>query len=237
MSVLGPDETSLRESLAAGYRKLAHLGLNSGSAGNVSCRFGDAVLISPTGANADSIDPHALVVITLDGETVGPGTPSSEWSMHTAIYRRLPQARAVVHTHSDACVALACQRRPIPAFHYMVAGFGGNDVPCADYATFGTDALARAATQALESRSACLLANHGMICHASSIGKAVADAHKLETLARQYWMSLQIGAPVVLGADEMEVVCERYRTYGKSRLETGPAPTVKGPSLDKASSS
>jgi L-fuculose-phosphate aldolase len=214
------NESELREALAEAYRKLARLGLNSGSAGNVSCRLGDAVLISPTGADADTIAPASLVAITLDGETKGPGLPSSEWSMHTAIYRHYPQAGAVVHTHSDACVALACQRRAIPAFHYMVAGFGGDDIRCAEYATFGTDALADAAVQALEGRTACLLANHGMICHDTTLEKAVGRAAKLETLARQYWMASQAGEPVLLAADEMARVRERYRSYGLTRLAT-----------------
>jgi L-fuculose-phosphate aldolase len=216
------EEAELRQRLGDGYRQLARLGLNGGSAGNVSCRSGAGVLISPTGAAADTIDAHALVAITLDGETLGPGIPSSEWSMHTEIYRRYPQAGAIVHTHSDACVALACQRRAIPAFHYMVAGFGGDDIPCARYATFGTEALAQAAAEALTGRTACLLANHGMICYAATIEKAVANAAKLETLARQFWMSLQAGSPVLLSGEEMTLVRERYVSYGTARLDTRP---------------
>ncbi|WP_304308590.1 class II aldolase/adducin family protein [Pseudacidovorax intermedius] len=214
-------EDALRQALADGYRRLAELGLNTGSAGNISCRFDGGALISPSGADAHGIDAQAIVSITMDGENRSPGIPSSEWSMHTAIYRHYPQAMAVVHTHSDACVALSAQRRPLPAFHYMLAGFGGDGVPCARYATFGTDALAQSAVDALAGHTACLLANHGMICHAVSIEKAVANAAKLETLARQYWMSAQLGAPVVLDAAEMATVRDRYRSYGKARLPRG----------------
>lgn len=216
------EEAALRQRLSDSYRQLAELGLNSGSAGNISCRFGTNALISPTGAGAQTMAADALVAISLHGEALGPGIPSSEWSMHTEIYRCYPHAQAIVHTHSDACVALACQRRAIPAFHYMVAGFGGDDVPCADYATFGTEALAHAAAQALSGRTACLLANHGMICHGPTIEKAVANAVKLETLARQFWMSLQVGPPVLLSSDEMALVRERYASYGKGRLDTRP---------------
>lgn len=211
-------ESTMRGALCTGYIRLSELGLNTGSAGNISCRFGGGVLISPTGADAATLRPEALVLLDMQGEALGPGVPSSEWSMHLAIYQAYPQAQAVVHTHSDACVALACQRRPLPAFHYMVAGFGGDDVRCAPYATFGTEALAEAAVAALEGRNACLLANHGMICHAATVEKAVANAAKLETLARQYWMSAQLGAPVVLDAAEMGRVRDRYRGYGKGRL-------------------
>lgn len=219
-TALSSSERQLREALAAAYQRLARLGLNNGSAGNISCRFDTGALISPTGADGDSISPDAFVHITMGGETVGVGLPSSEWAMHTAIYRRYPHAQAVVHTHSDACVALSCHRKPIPAFHYMLAGFGGDDVRCAEYATFGTEALARSAVDALEDRNACLLANHGMICHAATLEKAVVNAAKLETLARQYWMSAQLGTPVMLDTDEMAVVRERYRGYGKSRLDS-----------------
>jgi L-fuculose-phosphate aldolase len=210
----------LRHRLAAAYRQLSQLGLNSGSAGNVSCRLGDGVLITPTGASAETIAATSLVEITLDGETRGAGIPSSEWSMHSEIYRRYPQAQAIVHTHSDACVALACQRRGIPAFHYMIATFGGDDVRCAPYATFGTETLARLAADALVDRSACLLANHGMIGWGADIEQAVAAAARLETLARQYGMSLQTGLPVVLDAEEMRIVRERFREYGSARLAT-----------------
>lgn len=215
-------EDTLRQALADSYRRLADLGLNTGSAGNISCRFDDGALISPSGADAHNIDAQAVVSITMDGENRSPGIPSSEWSMHTAIYRHYPQAMAVVHTHSDACVAVSAQRRPIPAFHYMLAGFGGDEVPCAAYATFGTDALAASAVEALAGHTACLLANHGMICHAPSLEKAVANAAKLETLARQYWMSAQLGTPVVLDAAEMATVRDRYGSYGKARLSRTP---------------
>lgn len=213
-------EAELRERLAEAYRQLARLGLNSGSAGNVSCRLDDGALITPTGASAETIDAASIVCIAPDGTTRGAGIPSSEWAMHTAIYRRYPQARAIVHTHSDACVALACQGRGIPAFHYMVATFGGDDVRCAPYATFGTEDLAHAVADALHERSACLLANHGMIAWGAAIEPAVDAATRLETLARQYWMSLQPGPPVILGADEMRRVRERFRGYGSSRLPT-----------------
>jgi L-fuculose-phosphate aldolase len=147
--------------------------------------------------------------------------PSSEWAMHAAIYRQFPAAQAVVHTHSDACVALACLRRDLPAFHYMVAGFGGEDVRCAPYATFGSPALADHAARALEGRRVCLLANHGMICHGKDLAAAVATALRLETLSRQYLLALQIAPPVLLTSAEMAEVRERYKSYGQQPRARG----------------
>jgi L-fuculose-phosphate aldolase len=209
------DQASLRTRLCEAYRDFERLGLSSGSAGNVSVRWSGGMLISPAGATAASAAPEAFVAMSLDGDVHSDGKPSSEWAMHAEIYRRTQNAQAVVHAHPDACVALSCQRRVIPAFHYMIASFGGSDVPCSCYAPFGSNELALAAASALEGRSACLLANHGMICHAKSLSEAIANALKLEVLARQYILTLQIGPPVLLNDEEMAVVRERYRSYGR----------------------
>jgi L-fuculose-phosphate aldolase len=209
------NESSLRQELCETYRELDRLGLSSGSAGNVSARWSEGMLISPAGAKGTSIAPEHFVHTSLEGRAHGDHAQSSEWAMHAEIYRRKPLAQAVVHAHPDACVALSCQRRAIPAFHYMIAAFGGNDIPCSGYAPFGTPELAHAAAAALESRTACLLANHGMICHAETLAEALANALKLEVLAKQYTLSLQIGPPVILTSEEMAVVSERYKSYGR----------------------
>lgn len=208
-----------REQIVEAYVWLDREGLNRGSSGNVSVRSGnDGLLISPTGIDAARIDTECLVELGLDGSGRSAGVPSSEWQMHAEIYRHFPETHAVVHTHSDSCVALACQRMDIPAFHYMVAGYGGNSIRCAPYATFGSAALARNAVAALGGRTACLLANHGMLSRASTLPSAVTTAIKLETLARHYWMTLQLGAPTLLSDAEMQEVHERYKVYGRARM-------------------
>lgn len=210
---------SPREQIVQAYVRLAEEGLNRGSSGNVSVRCGDdGMLISPTGTDAASITAEGIVELGLDGSERGAGIPSSEWQMHAEIYRRFPETGAIVHTHADACVALACHGRGIPAFHYMVAGFGGTDVRCAPYATFGTAALAAGAIEALIDRSACLLANHGMLSRGRDLASAVSGALKLETLARHYWMTLQLGPPVILSGEQMEEVRLRYKDYGRVRM-------------------
>jgi L-fuculose-phosphate aldolase len=135
--------------------------------------------------------------------------------MHAEVYRRVPGAGAVVHTHADNCVALAALRKPIPAFHYMIHGFGGDDVPCVGYFPFGTPELGRAAGAALEGRAACLLANHGMLTRGATLGAAFDAAIRLEVLARQYRLALTAGKPVLLNAAEMKRVAERYLEYGR----------------------
>ena len=211
-------ERELRHSVLDVVARLETMGFNHGSSGNVSCRMGEDILITPTGGNSGNTTPDRLVRLKRDGTVVGDGLPSSEWHMHLAILNAYPHVNAIVHTHADCCVALSCLAKPIPAFHYMIAGFGGNDVPCAPYATFGTRALADGAVAALEKRKACLLANHGMIAAGKGLQAAVDLTVKLETLARQYLLACQAGAPAILPDDEMARVLERYGSYGRAAL-------------------
>lgn len=196
------------------YQELARLKLNIGSSGNVSGRIGANMLITPTGTTAQTLTVDQLVLMPIGGPAPVNAGPSSEWPLHSAIYEVCPDAHCVVHTHADFSTALACRREPLPAFHYMVAGFGGNEVPCAPYATFGTPALAETVRHTIPGYTACLLANHGMIVHGGSPDEALATAIRLETLARQYLLSCAGGHPHILSETELVDVRERYRTYG-----------------------
>lgn len=212
------NEKSAREAMVAAVRFLEDKGLNHGSAGNVSMRFGEGALITPTGGRGDWLTPDDIVHISLDGEVCGRGKPSSEWRFHTGILRTRPEAEAVVHTHADCCVALSCLRKPIPPFHYMIASFGGNDVPCSRYEPFGSAALADVAVEAIKGHLACLLANHGMIAMGRSLQHALDLTVKLETLARQYILACQVGEPVLLDEEELVEVHARYGTYAAAAM-------------------
>lgn len=210
-------EHEARRELCDAYRRMESTGLSAGTAGNISLRFGEHMLISPTGANGGSIGPDDFVLTSLNGEALSSGIPSSEWAIHAGLYKA-DKGSAVVHAHPDHCVALSCLRQPIPAFHYMVASFGGDDVPCAPYAAFGTEELAEGVIAAMSNRSACLMANHGMVCVAQGLAQALDKALKLESLARQYCLVRAVASPVLLDADEMATVRRRYADYGRARL-------------------
>ena len=190
-----PNEMSLRSELVAAYQRVDALGLNGLSSGNLSLRFGANMLISPAGATGDSIGASNVVEVAFDGEVLGDQRPSSEWRMHAAIYQHHAQAQAVVHTHSDYCVAVASHGQPLPGFHYLVGLFGGEDVPCVPYSTFGGQQLADSAAAALSDRTACLLGNHGMICRGSSLDHAVEQAQLIEIMCRQYVLARALGEP------------------------------------------
>ena len=169
-------DAQARKDVVAAYREVGRRGLIVASSGNVSHRTRGGMIITPSGCSADTLDAGALVAMTLAGDVKGNAAPSSEWAMHAAIYLAYPAAQCVVHTHADACTALACLNEALPPFHYMVANFGGDDVRCAPYVTFGTPELARLAVAALTGRTACLLANHGMIVHATTGERALTAA-------------------------------------------------------------
>ncbi|MBN8889399.1 MAG: hypothetical protein ABS99_01375 [Acetobacteraceae bacterium SCN 69-10] len=204
---------TLAEDVVTVYQELGCQRMNSGSSGNVSVRVGERMLITPTGATAESLAADQLVLMPFAGPPPDGTRPSSEWSMHGAVYEACPEAGCVVHTHADACTALACRGEGLPAFHYMIAGFGGDEVPCAPYATFGTPSLADSVRKTIPGLSACLLANHGMIVHGRTPKAALAAAIRLETLARQYLLSGPSGRPRILTTAEMAAVRERYRSY------------------------
>lgn len=211
------DTAQLRQALVDAARYVEAKGLNSGTSGNISVRIAAGMLITPTGIVPGRLDASAMVEMTLDGRWEGTMRPSSEWNMHAAIYRSFPQARAIVHAHPDHCVALSCLRQSLPPFHYMIASFGGDDVPCSDYAPFGTEELAQAAVRALGDRNTCLLANHGMIAFGADLATALARTEKLETLVKQYILANSLGRPVLLTDDELRVVKARYTTYGQQK--------------------
>ena len=193
-------------------------GINRGTAGNVSARCatpGTGFLITPSGMPYEEIEAADIVTMAMDGTWQGARKPSSEWRFHRDIYAAKLDVGAVIHTHSPFATALACMGCDIPPFHYMVARFGGKDVRCADYATFGTQELSDVALAALQDRSACLLAHHGMIVCGEDLRQGLALAIELETLCEQYWRVLQIGAPRLLADEEMDRVLGKFAGYGQ----------------------
>lgn len=206
----------LRKALIATACAANARSLNQGTAGNVSARTPEGFLITPSGVPYDQLAPGLLVEMSLDGQVIsGQLDPSSEWRLHRDIFATRPEVGAILHVHSPYATALACGRREIPAFHYMVAAAGGKTIPCAAYATFGTQELSDSVLVALQGRSASLMANHGMLAVGTGLEEALRLAQEVEDLARQYHLSLQIGGPVILSDEEMEIVLEKFKTYGR----------------------
>ena len=210
------NEKELRREIIARCREMNASGINQGTSGNISVVFEDRMLISPSAIPYDELEPEMIASFALDdsGAWEGPMRPSTEWRFHLNLLRERPDAQAVVHAHPPYCTTLAIARKEIPACHYMIAAFGGNNIRCAGYATFGTQELADLALDAIRDRTACLLANHGMIAIGETLAKAMWRAIELETIARQYYLSLQIGGPVLLSDAAIERTAQGFASYG-----------------------
>jgi L-fuculose-phosphate aldolase len=225
-------ETQARAALIGACRALNARGVNQGKAGNASVRWNRGsragLLITPSALPYDRMKPDDIVWLSLDLDDSGPAggpavvdsagrRPSSEWRIHRDIHHQRADVAAVLHAHPSHATALACladvQARGIPAFHYMVAAAGGNDIRCAAYATFGSQALSQATLVALEGRRACLMAHHGIVALGSSLDAALALAEEVETLARMYHLARQLGEPLLLDDAEMNRVLELFADY------------------------
>lgn len=223
--MIDAEETAARQAIIDNCLRMNSAGLNHGTAGNVSLRHGDRMLITPSATPYEAMRPEMIASMPLEGEYGawdGPLRPSTEWRFHLDILRARSDVGAVVHAHPPFATVLAIARKPIPACHYMIAAFGGADVRCGGYARFGTKELSEEALKALEGRNGCLLANHGAIAVAPTLAKAMWLAIELEALAAQYYRSLQIGGPVILTDREIEDARAAFAGYGLRDGERGP---------------
>jgi L-fuculose-phosphate aldolase len=209
----------LSEQLLNVSRKLVALGLNKGTAGNVSVRSDNAAgqagfLITPSGLAVGKMTSSDMVWMDFSGNATGAHPPSSEWRFHQDILQQKPQVNAVIHTHSIYASTFSTFRKDMPAFHYMIALAGGDSIRCAPYALFGSQQLSDNAIEALKDRKACLLGNHGMIAIGETLEKALDISQEVETLCEQYLLALQVGEPHILSQQEMLDVLEKFKTYG-----------------------
>lgn len=209
-----------RREIADFGRKMSSAGLSKGTSGNISiydpeCGY---MAISPSGLGYFETEPQDVVVMDLEGNIVdGARKPSSEYGLHSIVYLNRPEARAVVHTHSTFCTTLACLNTPLKAVHYVIAAAGVPEVPCAEYATFGTKQLADNVIKALDGNNskALLLANHGLVTCGPTLAKAFNLAANLEFVAEMQWRTSCVGNPVVLSDEEIDIVMEEFKSYGQ----------------------
>jgi L-fuculose-phosphate aldolase len=190
-------------------------GLNIGTAGNISVRIPGGFLVTPTGIPYEDMQPNQIVAMDFDDQYYGDYYPTSEWRFHSAVLKHRPDANVVLHSHAIHCTILASCRLDIQPLHYGIACSGGDIIKCSGYAPFGTPALSKLAVEALADRQACLLGNHGVIVLGKTISKTFALLQEVEFLAQHYYGTLLLGKGLPLTKDDMHIVLERYKTYGK----------------------
>ena len=195
-------------------KKLNSKKLSALRSGNISVRFKDGFLITPSGQKYSSLKKKNVVFVSLEGifdKKIG--TPSSELRFHQDIYLNKKEAKAIVHAHSICATAISTHGKSIPAFHYMVAMAGGNDIKCSKYAAYGTRELSKNILKVLKNRSACLIGNHGQIAFSKNLSKAFELAEEVENLSNQYITALKIGKPKILSSKEMHKVLSKAKNY------------------------
>ncbi len=200
-------------------KKLVTSGLTKGTGGNLSIfnREKKLMAITPSGIDYFEIRPEDVVVLTIEGKQVdGDKKPSSEVELHRIFYERRTDIDAMIHTHTIYATTLACLNWSLPPVHYMVA-VAGKDVRCAPYATFGTRELAENAFQFMKDRKAVLLANHGLLTGGSSLQEAFNITEQIEYCAELYYRTKCIGEPVIISDEEMELMKEKFKTYGQGK--------------------
>ena len=208
------DTRALRQSIIDGCIWMQAAGLNQGTSGNISLRVGDGLLITPSAVPYADMTPDMICKIPIDAPPGPDQNPSTEWQFHQSVLKARPDIHAVVHAHPVHATAVAIQRRAIPAVHYMVAAFGGDNVPCTGYALFGSDALADMVAQAVTGRHGCLMANHGALTVGDSLDRALWRMQELENLARMLLLAEQSGTPIILNGDEIARTLASFEGYG-----------------------
>ena len=210
------NEINSKQILCDAIIKLNTLGLNHGATGNCSIRKGEGFLISPSGISNDSLKSEHIVLMKMDGTLVNPKKlqPSSEWLFHRDIFTSRKDVNAVVHTHSVYASALSVLGAAIPQFHYMIAVTGGKEIPCAQYAMFGTQELSDNILKSLGKQKACLMSNHGLITVGNDLKEAVDIAEEVEHLSKMYVIANMPRKPHLLSDEEMDDVLKRFQSYG-----------------------
>ena len=201
-------------------KKLNLTNLSALRSGNISVRAKqkgiEGFYITPSGRKYSSLKVKDIVFVSLKGIfDKKKGKPSSEWRFHQEIYVNKKEAKAIVHAHSTCATALSSHQNNIPAFHYMVAVAGGDDLKCAKYGTFGTKKLSENIIKALKNRTACLIANHGQVAFGDNLEIAFELAQEIENICHQYINALRIGIPKILSKKEMKVVLGKFKNYKK----------------------
>tara|TARA_E500000331_G_C17136930_1_gene660891 strand:- start:33 stop:698 length:666 start_codon:yes stop_codon:yes gene_type:complete len=203
--------------------KLNSTNLSPLRSGNISVRgIQDDIegfFITPSGKKYETLKVEDIVFLSLNEKKdflswFNSGkNPSSEWRFHQDIYKNKSKARAIVHAHSPHATAVSAHGKPIPAFHYMIALAGGDDIKCSEYATFGTNELSMNIIRALENRKACLMSNHGQVAFGDDLSKAFELAQEVENICHQYIIALKMGKPKILSFVEMQKILEKVKNY------------------------
>ena len=208
-----------KKELVKTTKYLNNKNINRGSSGNLSYRTTNGFMITPSSIPNDKLNEKSCVQMAFDGTYKKKLKPSTEWRIHRDIYLKRKDIFAIIHAHPTFSTAIACMNIDIPSFHYMIAVAGGDNVRCARYATFGTEQLSKNVIKALDNRSACLMANHGLIVGEKNLKFALKLTEEVENLSKQYLQILKSGKkPVLLSKNEMKKNIKKIKDYNYGKI-------------------
>ena len=202
-----------KKEIITASKHLLQLQFNVGSEGNISCRQKNEIYITPSGIKTSNLEPKDISKVDSNGKVLNKNKPSSEILLHLGIYRNHKDIGAIVHSHSKWASILSCMRISISSFHYMVAEFGGNDIKCSKYATFGSEKLSKYVNKVLHKRKGCLIANHGQVTIGDSLEEAVDLSIALEKLSEQFYYLLITKQTKLLSNEEMRKIVKLFEDY------------------------
>ncbi len=203
----------IKNEIIKNYNFLSSLGFGIGSEGNISVKEGEDIYITPSGIDIKYLTTDKISVIDIEGKIKNRVKPSSEVDMHLSVYKKREEFKAIVHCHSDWATILSCMRKKISTFHYMIAEFGGDDIKCSKYATFGSKELAKYVLNATKNRKGCLIANHGQICFGENLQQAIHLSQALEKLSKQFYFCLISKSYKKLSKREIRDVLKIFPSY------------------------
>lgn len=212
---MNKQENKIRKSIIDASLLLERKKLNQGKAGNISIRWKNGMLITPSGISYEGMKPKDIVFVDSKGRYEGIWKPSSEWRFHLDILKNRKEFNVIIHNHPAYGSGMSILRKDIKAYHYMIGFMGGDTIRCSTFAPPGTEELSKAALKALRDRKACLLANHGTISCGKDLDEALFLTEEFEILCKQITIAKINGSPKLVEKKYMKIIIEAIKSYGK----------------------
>ena len=211
-------KSAIAHQLVAVCRNLYAHGFVTASDGNVSSRLPNGnILATPTSLNKGRVVESDLVEVTLDGAIVHPGrAPSTELGMHLYIYRQRPDIQAVVHAHPTYATGFAAANIPLnqPLLPEVIIGLG--PIPLANIALPSTQEMADSIAPYVQSASAILLANHGVVTFGKDLDDAYFKMEKVEHAAHITFVARMLGGEKILAGEQVKRLKETFSKKKRS---------------------
>ena len=208
-------EENLRKKIIDTCLKIEIKKLNQGKTGNVSHRWRNGILITPSGIDYDKLNYKDIVFVDINGKAVGERLPSSEWRFHLNIIKNRKEVDSIIHNHPVYGTGFSMLRKEIKSFHYLIGLFGGVNIRCTKFMMPGSESLSNEILISLKKRKACLIANHGVVTIGKNLDEAFYLAEQFEALCKQITIAKINGKPKLIDEKKMTIILKKLKNYSK----------------------